>query len=177
MSSYSQSSASVTTPNVSLARVSSCGLRNWLRWFCRTRKSSMVCCCAPAQKLYSQWPVSPGISAPRSASSVCYTPGTRNSNFIPMSTASSQLVGSPPITYPGFGLVLDSFSPSTCFDVCFAGSLSPGSSWRFSEASYTLPAIWLHSLNLRSLPPGSGRCFGKIGSSTPNHHSAAPTTY
>lgn len=25
-------------------------LRNWLRWLCRTRKSSMVCCFAPAQK-------------------------------------------------------------------------------------------------------------------------------
>ena len=50
-------------------------LRNWLRWLCRTRKSSMVCCCAPAQKLYSKWLATPGISAPRSASSVCYTHG------------------------------------------------------------------------------------------------------
>src|SRR5204862_4465418 len=40
-------------------------LRNWLRWLCRTRKSSMVCWCAPAQKLYSKWLATPGISAPR----------------------------------------------------------------------------------------------------------------
>jgi hypothetical protein len=88
-----------------------------------------------------------------------------------MSTASFRLVGSLSITHAGFDLVLDSFSPFTCSGVYFAGSSSPGSSRRFSEGSCTLPAIWLHSLNLRFSRLGSGRCFGKIGSSTPNHPS------
>jgi hypothetical protein len=56
-----------------------------------------------------------------------------------------------------------------CCDVYFAGSSSPGSSRLFSEDSCTFPVIWLHSLNPRSSPPGSGHCFGNIGSSIPNH--------
>ena len=116
-------------------------LRNWLRWLCRTRKPSMVCCFAPAQKLYSKRLVTPGILAPRSASSACCTPGTRSSNFIPMSTASSQRVGSPSIAHVGFGLALDSSSPSKCSGACFAASSSLGSSRPFSEGSYTFRAI------------------------------------
>jgi len=107
-----------------------CGIqlyeRNWLRWLCRTRKSSMVCCFAPALKPSSKWLETPDISAPRSASSACCIPGIRNCNFIPMSTASSRRVGSPAIAPAGFTLVLDSFSPSTCSDAYFAGSSSPG---------------------------------------------------
>jgi hypothetical protein len=56
--------------------------RNWLRWLSRTGNSSTVCCFAPAQKLYSKWLVIPPISEPRSASSACCTPGTRNSNCL-----------------------------------------------------------------------------------------------
>jgi hypothetical protein len=93
---------------------SSLCLHNWPRSLCRTKKSFMVCCFAPAPKLYSKWLVIPDISARRSASSVCYTPGTRNSKFIPMSTASSQLVDSHSITHAGFNLALDFFSPSMC---------------------------------------------------------------
>jgi hypothetical protein len=144
-------------------------LRHWLRWLCGTSKPFMVCCFAPAQKLYSKWLVIPGISAPRSASSACCTPGTKNSNFLPMSTASSPLVGSRSIAHAGFGLALHSFSPSMYSDAYFAGSSWLSSSRLFSEGSCTFPAIWLHSLNLRSSPLGSGRCFAKIGSSIPNH--------
>src|SRR5205807_8038947 len=92
-------------------------LRNWLRWLCRTRKSSMVCCYAPAQKLYSKWLATLGISVPRSAYSVCYTPGTRNSNL-----------SSCPLRYPSWwalsrSLTLDSvpssiLSPHPCASTC-----------------------------------------------------------
>jgi hypothetical protein len=59
-----------------------------------------------------------------------------------------------------------------------AGSSSLGSSPPSRQGSCTFPAIWLHSLNLlRSSPLGSGHCFGKTGSSTPNHHSAARSIY
>jgi len=47
----------------------------------------MTCCSEPALKLCSKWPVIRGISAPRSVSSAYCTPGTRNSNIIPMSIA------------------------------------------------------------------------------------------
>ena len=53
----------------------------------QNRKSSMGCCFGPAQKLYLKWRAIPLISAPM-ASSACSIPGTRNSNFIPMSTVS-----------------------------------------------------------------------------------------
>ena len=62
--------------------------RNWLRWLSRTGNSSMICCFGPAPKLYGKWLVTPPISEPRSASSACCILGTRNSNFIPMSTVS-----------------------------------------------------------------------------------------
>jgi hypothetical protein len=91
--------------------------------------------------------------------------------FIPMSTASSRRAGSRSITPAGFGLTLDSFSPSMCSGGYFAESSSTGSSRLFSEGSCTFPAIWRHSLNLRPSPLGSGRCFENIGSSTPNHPS------
>ena len=89
--------------------------------------------------------------------------------FIPMSTVSSRRVGSPWIAHVGFGLDLDSFSPSQCSGAYFAASSSPGSSRRFGEGSCTFLAIWLHSLNRRSSPLGSGRCFIKIGSFIRNH--------
>ena len=54
----------------------------------------------------------------------------------------------------------------------FRGKFVAGSSRLFSEGSCTFPVIWLRSLNLRSSPLGSGHCFGKIGSSIPNHRSA-----
>src|SRR6266699_2752002 len=44
----------------------------------------MVCCFVPAQKLFSKSRATPDISGPRSASSACFTPGTKNSSFIPI---------------------------------------------------------------------------------------------
>src|SRR5216683_3589053 len=134
----------------------------------------MVCCFVPAQKLFSKSLATPDISGPRSASSACSTPGTRNSRFIPMSTVSSRPVGSPSITPAGSDPVLTSFSPSKYSDVCFAVSLSPLSSRPLSMANCTFPAIWLCSGKPRSSLPGSGHCSEKTGSFTPNHPSAAP---
>jgi len=142
----------------------------------------MVCCIVPAQKLFSKSLATPDISGLRSASLVCFTPGTRSSSFIRMSTVSS-----PPgglsldharwiRSRPRFFLPLASFSPFKYSDVCFAASSSPLSSRLFSMTSCTSPAIWLYSRNPRSSLLGSDHCSEKTGSSTPNHPSAVPTT-
>src|SRR5438067_1793384 len=59
----------------------------------QNKNSFMVCCFVPAQKPSWKWLVIPDISGPRSASSACCIPGTRNSSFIPMSTLSSPAGG------------------------------------------------------------------------------------
>ena len=139
------------------------------------RRSSIVCCCGPAQKPFWRWREIPGISGLRSASSACYTPGTRNSSFIPMSTVLFPPAGSRLITPAGFDPVLASFSPSRCSSVCFAVSSSPLLNRPFSVASFLFPAIWLCSRNPKPSLPGSDHYSEKTGSSTLNHLSAAPT--
>src|SRR5205823_12822348 len=66
--------------------------------------------------------------------------------------------------------------PSRYSAVCFAASSLPGSSQRFSVASYIFPAIWRCSLNPRSSLPGSGHYFETTGSCTPNHRSVVLST-
>ena len=69
-----------------------CGLHaacvSWHHWRCRTRRSSTICCSAPVPKPFWKSPAIPNISARRSASSACCTPGTRNSGCTRMSIAS-----------------------------------------------------------------------------------------
>ena len=98
--------------------------RNWLRWLSRTGNSSTVCCFAPAQKLYSKWLVIPPISEPRSASSACCTPATRNSNCILMSIVSFPQVDSPAITPAGFDPTRASSFPSPYCGACSVASSS-----------------------------------------------------
>ena len=85
----------------------------------------MGCCFGPAQKLYWKWRAIPPISEPRSASSACSIPGTRNSNFIPMSTVSFPPADSPAITPAGFAPTHASSFPSLYSGASFAASSSP----------------------------------------------------
>ena len=57
---------------------------SWLRWLCRTRRSSTISCSAPVRKHFWKLLAIPNIWALRSASSACYTLGIRNSNFTRM---------------------------------------------------------------------------------------------
>jgi hypothetical protein len=129
--------------------------------------------CASAEP-YWKWLVTPDISGPRSASSACSIPGTRNSSFILTSTVSSPQGDSRPITPAGFDPGLASFSLSRYSAVSFAASSSPVSSQPFNRANFIFAAIWHCSRNLRPSLPGSGNCSERTGSSTPNHPSAAP---
>ena len=56
-------------------------LMNWRRSPCRTRNSCTISCCRPVPQLSSKSLAIPDISARRSASSVCSTPGIKNSNI------------------------------------------------------------------------------------------------
>ncbi len=67
----------------------------------RTRRSSTIFCFVPVRKPFSKLPAIPNISAWRSASSVCCTPGIRSSSFTRMSIASFPPVGCPSITPVG----------------------------------------------------------------------------
>ena len=149
--------------------------RNWQRWPYRIKRSSIVCCCGPAQKRFWRWRGTPHIWGLRSDSSACYIPGTRNSRFILMSTALFPPAGSRSITPAGFDLTRASSSPFPCCGRCFAASSSTLSRTPFSMASCTFPAIWRRSRNPNSSLPGYDRCFAKTGWSTRNHPSAAPT--
>jgi hypothetical protein len=57
---------------------------SWRPSPCRTRKSCTICCCRPVPQPSSKSLAIPNISAPRSASSVCFTPGIKNSNITRM---------------------------------------------------------------------------------------------
>ena len=109
----------LTSTSFSLCR------RNWRRWLSRTGNSSTVCCSGPALKLCWRLRATPPISEPRSASSACSIPGTRNSNFIPMSTVSFPPADSPAITPAGFDPIPASSFPSLYCGACFAASSSP----------------------------------------------------
>src|ERR1700757_214473 len=96
----------------------------WRRSPCRTRKSCTICCCRPVPKPSSKSLAIPNISAPRSASSVCFTPGIKNSNI-----TRTPIVWCPPadcrsITLFGLHRTLASFFPSRCSGGFFAASLS-----------------------------------------------------
>src|SRR5215469_15301024 len=134
----------------------------------------MVCCFVPALKPYWKWRVTPDILVPRSASSVCFTPGTRNSSSIPMFIVLSRRGDSHLITLAGFDLVLASFFPSQSFGVSFAASSSPASSRPFSVANFTFPGIWHGSPNLRFSLPGCGYCSEKTGSFIANRPFGGP---
>jgi len=66
----------------------------------------------------------PNILAPRSASSVCSTPGIRNSNITRTPIVWSPLADCRSITLVGFHRILASFFPSRCSERFFAASLS-----------------------------------------------------
>ena len=100
----------------------------WHHWPCRTKRSSTISCFAPVPKHFSKSLAIPDISARRSASSACYTPGIRSSSFIRMSIASFPPAACRPITPAGLLHASDSFFPSRCFAVSSAASLSPLSS-------------------------------------------------
>ncbi len=108
--------------------------------------------------------------------SACCIPGIRSSSFILMSIALFPPADSRSITPAGFDLARISFSPSRCSDVCFVASSSPLS----SRPSNTANCILLENSRRSPIPssslPGCDRCSAKIGSFTPNHHSADPST-
>jgi len=136
----------------------------------------MVCYFASVQKRFSKSLVTPDISGLRSASSACFTLGTKSSSFILMSTALSPPADSRSITPAGFDPVLDSFSRSRCSGACFAVSSSRLLSLRSNMTSFIFLVIWRGSLNPRSSHLGSGLYFARIGSSIPNHLSAVLST-
>src|SRR5579864_2632123 len=138
--------------------------------------SSTVCCFAPVQKLYSKWLVIPPISEPRSASSACSIPGTRNSNFIPMSTVSFPPADSPAIMPAGFDPTHASSFPLLYCGACFVASSSPASSLPSRTANCTWPENSHPSPIPSSSLPGCVRSSAKTGSSTPNHPSVDPST-
>jgi len=73
----------------------------WHHWPCRTKRSSMIYCSAPVPKHCSKSLAIPDISARKSDSSACYTPGARSSGFILMSIASFPQVACRSITPTG----------------------------------------------------------------------------
>jgi len=107
----------------------------------------MVCYFASVQKRFSKSLVTPDISGLRSASSACFTLGTKSSSFILMSTALSPPADSRSITPAGFDPVLDSFSRSRCSGACFAVSSSRLLSLRSNMTSFIFLVIWRGSLN------------------------------
>src|SRR5215469_818032 len=86
----------------------------------------MGCCSGQAQKLYSKWLATAPISVPRSASSACSIPGTRNSNSILMSTVSFPPADSPAITPTGFDPTHASSFPSPVLRRVFRGKFVAG---------------------------------------------------
>ena len=85
---------------------------------------SPICCCRLVPKPSSKSPAIPNISAPKSASSVCSTPGIRSSNITPTPIVWCPLADCPSITLVGFHRTLASFFPSRCSERFFAVSLS-----------------------------------------------------
>ena len=79
----------------------------------------------------------PGISAPRSASSACCTPGTRNCSIIRMSIAWFPPAVSLRTTPAGSPLAAASFFPSTCSAVSSAASSWPVSSNAFHRRRHS----------------------------------------
>ena len=67
----------------SMSMLSSRFLVIWLRWFCRTRKSSTISCSEPVRKRFWKLPAIPNILAQKSASSACCIPGVKNSQLHP----------------------------------------------------------------------------------------------
>ena len=67
--------------------------RSWHLWRSPTRSSSMACCSEPVRKHVSRSLAIRDISARKLVSSVCCTPGVRNSPCIRMCIASFPLVG------------------------------------------------------------------------------------
>ena len=127
-------------------------------------------------ELYWKSRAIPPISVPRSASSACSTPGIRNSNFILRSTVSSPPADSPTIMPAGFDPTHASSFPLLCCGACFAASLSPLSRPLSRTANCTWPENSRRSLIPSSSLPGCVRSSAKIGSCTPNHPSADPST-
>ena len=74
----------------------------WRHWSCRTRRSSTISCSAPVRKHFSKSLAIRDTSVQRLASSVCCTPGVRNSTFIRMSIVSFPPAASRSITPAGF---------------------------------------------------------------------------
>src|ERR1700688_2156034 len=97
---------------------------SWPRSPCRTKKTFTICCCKPVLKPSSKSPAIPNILAPKSASSVCSTPGIRNSNIIRTPIVWSPLADCRSITLVGFHHILASFFPFPCCERFFAASLS-----------------------------------------------------
>jgi Transposase zinc-binding domain len=91
----------------------------------QNRKLIYVCCSGPAPKPCWRWHATPAISEPRSASSACSTPGTRDSNFIPMSIVSFPPADFRLINAAGFDRTHASSFPSPYCGACFAASSSP----------------------------------------------------
>src|SRR6202795_262401 len=92
---------------------------SWRRSPCRTRKSCTICCCRLAPKPSSKSPAIPNISAPKSASSLCSTPGIRSSNITPTPIVWCPPADCRPITLVGFHRTLASFFPSPCSEKFF----------------------------------------------------------
>ena len=117
----------------------------------------------------------PAHLGPRSASSACSIPGTRNSNFIPMSTVSFPPADSPAITPAGSDPT--HALPShrrTAARVSWQVRRRPEVCLR---APSTAPCRELAPSPIPSSSlPGCVRSSAKIGSSTPNHPSADPIT-
>src|SRR6516162_6848766 len=91
---------------------------------CRTRNSSIISCCTPVPTPSSKSLAIPNISAPRSASSVCFTPAIKNSNITHTCIVSCPPADCRPTTLFGFHPTLASFFPSPCSGGFFAASLS-----------------------------------------------------
>jgi len=74
----------------------------WRHWSCRTSSSSTISCSVPVRKLFWKLPETLYAWALKLDSSVCCTPGIKNSNFTRMSIVSFPPEASRSITPIGF---------------------------------------------------------------------------
>src|ERR1700731_1715331 len=104
---------------------------------CRTKRSSTISCSEPVRKRSSKSLAIPDISAQRSVSSACCTPGIRNSNCTRMCIVLSRMVGCLPIGCTGSRPATPSFFPFRCLVASFAASSLRHSSAPSRTASST----------------------------------------
>jgi len=132
----------------------------WPRWSCRTRRSSTTSCFAPVRKPFSKWRAIPSTSVQKSASSACYAPGVKNSNFTCMCIAWCRPVGCLPIARVGASHATVFFLPVEVLGRVFRGKFHEALKRAFQDGQLNFHGDLQLVAQPKTFPLGFGRCSG-----------------